>query len=221
MIQVHIQDVLEKMPAMDTKTILQPVLDVLPEEHHADFLDGVSFSLSGMMHVWDIMLSLPEEQRQPVQKALTPLVPHRIVLLREDEGNRILPIWIGPSEAEFLALKLRNKPFKRPVTHDLMTTLLNLGNTHVQEAAVSRMHKGVYYGSLFVQLGKNGEKVEVDCRVSDAINVALRLDVPITVAPDVMDETAVPASDFTQDAQGHYTLKNPKHAGMVWRSMLA
>jgi len=51
--------------------------------------------------------------------------------------------------------------------------------------------------------------------------VALRLDIPITVAPAVMDETGVPASDYTQDAQGLYTLKNPKHAGMVWRSMLA
>ena len=111
------------------------------------------------------------------------------------------------------------------MTHDLITTLLNLGHTNVQAAAVSRLHKGIYYGSLFVQNGENGEngeKVEVDCRVSDAINVAVRLDVPITVAPAVMDETGVPATDFfTQDAQGHYTLKNPKHAGMIWRSMLA
>lgn len=220
MINVHIQDVLAKKPAIDTQTILKPVLDALPKEHHEAFLDGVSFSITGMMQMWDIMQSLPDEQRQPVQDALTPIMPHRIVLLRENDGDRILPIWIGPVEAEVLALKLRNKKFERPITHDLITTLIDLGNTKLQAASISRLHKGIYYGSLFVQLGNNGEQVEVDCRVSDAINIALRLDIPITVAPAVIDETGVPASDYTQDAQGHYTLKNPKHAGMVWRSML-
>ena len=220
MIQVHIQDVLAKKPAIDSETILEPVLNVLPKEHHEAFLDGVSFSVSGMMQMWDIMQSLSDEQRQPVQDALTPIMPHRIVLLRENNGDRILPIWIGPVEAEVLALKLSDKKFERPITHDLITTLLDLGGTKLKAASISRLHKGIYYGSLFVQLGNNGEQVEVDCRVSDAINVAVRLDVPITVAPAVMNETGVPAVDFEPDEQDNFTLKNPTHKGMMWRSMI-
>lgn len=220
MIQVHIQDVIEKKPAIDAKTILQSVLDVLPEEYHALLLADISFGMSGMMHAWDMMSTLPEERRKSVQKALNPLVPHKIVLLREDDGDRILPIWIGPIEAEAIVLKMRNTLFKRPITHDLIMTLLDLGNTRVQQAAVSRLHEGIFYGSLFVQLGKNGKMAEVDCRVSDAINVALRLDAPISVAPEVMDETGVPASHYTRDDQGVYTIQNPKFADTVWRSML-
>jgi bifunctional DNase/RNase len=148
-------------------------------------------------------------------------MPHRIVLLREDEGDRVLPIWIGPLEASALALTMRNRKVERPITHDLMTTLLDLGNAKVKTASVSRLHETVYYGSMFIQLSENGEQAEVDCRVSDAINVAVRLAIPITVAPEVMDEMGESAADFEPDEQGNFTLKNSKHEGLVWRSMLA
>lgn len=220
MIKVHIHDVLEKQPAIDSRTILQPVLDVVPEERHAELVDEVSFSMSGMMFAHEFMQSLPEADREPVWKKLEPLIPHCVVLLREDDGDRVLPIWIGPIEAYSLVLKMRNAEMKRPITHDLITTLLELGQTRVVETAVSRLHDGIYYGSLYAKLGANGETVEVDCRVSDMINVALRLDVPIKVAPEVMAETAVPASDYAKDDKGHYTLKNPRQAHLTWRSML-
>lgn len=221
MISVIVKDLLKKQSVIDAKAVLEPVLAVLPTEVHEKFLDGISFDLNEMMKAWELVLSLPEERQEAALDALAQFMPHHIVVLQEVGGERLLPIWIGPVEAASLALKLNNSELKRPITHDLMTTLFTLSQTHLLKATVSRLHEGVYHGTLVVQLGPGGEVVEVDCRVSDLINVAVRMQVSIEVTPDVMDETAVAGSDFYyQDDQGFFRLKLPRHAKPLWRSML-
>jgi RNA polymerase sigma factor (sigma-70 family) len=220
MINVTIDDVLEKANEFDLSTLLQPMLDVLPQEYHAKLLQDTSLSTANMFGLFELVQKLPEDEREIVHKTVTPLIPHRVVLLRELDGGRTLPIWIGPFEAESIALKLRHKSPKRPITHDLMTTLLELGQIKVQQAAVSRIHDGIFFGALIATIGNENETVEVDCRVSDALSLAVRIDVPIVVSPEVMDELGVSTADFERDAQGHYTIYNDQLRKANWRSLI-
>ena len=87
---------------------------------------------------------------------------HRVVVLKEIDTDRYLPIWIGPNEADAIVIKLKEFPLKRPITHDLLATLLDLGQIHVEQATISRLHEGVFYGVLSARLGKDDEMTEID-----------------------------------------------------------
>ncbi|MCP5097154.1 MAG: sigma-70 family RNA polymerase sigma factor [Chloroflexi bacterium] len=220
MIAVTIYDVIEIVSQFDMKDILQPILDVLPAEHHTKFLRDTTLTTDRMFTLIEILQALPEDERETVQKAFNPLIPHRIVLLREQDGDRVLPVWIGPFEAESIVIKLRNAPLKRPITYDLMSTLLELGQIKVTQAAVSRIHDKIFFGALFATVGNVDETTEIDCRVSDALSLAVRIDVPIVVTPEVMDESSEPASKYVRDEQGNYTLDHVHTKKVNWRSMI-
>lgn len=215
MIPVHVHDVLARVPELDARPYLQPVLDALPPDYHADLLAGVSLSLEHGMKVWEQLQTLPQDKQQAVQKALSPLLSHRIVLLKEAAGERILPIWIGRFEADAIVLKLKNRSLKRPITHDLFATLLGLSGAAVAQVAVSRLHETIFYSTLSVRLGQNGEVAEVDCRPSDALGLAVRLDAPIVVAPEVMAQQAV-----LPDENGRYQFETESYPSPNWRSLL-
>jgi RNA polymerase sigma factor (sigma-70 family) len=123
-----------------------------------------------------------------------PSGPHRIVLLKERNGERILPVWIGPHEADMLRLQMAEKSAPRPLTYDLMVQLLELAQAVVERVAVSRLHAEVFYATLSVRV--DGKTHEVDARPSDALNLALRLNAPIFVAPEVMDGQGVQPDDL-------------------------
>jgi RNA polymerase sigma factor (sigma-70 family) len=139
---------------------------------------------------------------------------HRIVILKEKMQDRYLPIWIGPSEADLLLFKLQEKELKRPLVFDLTRTLMDLGSLTLEKVAVSRLHEQVFYGSLTIR--KNGTTHEVDCRPSDAINLAVRQDVPMFVAAEVMEQ----AGELPNES-GMYRFKGSKARAVAsWQSLL-
>jgi uncharacterized protein len=100
-----------------------------------------------------------------------------VVILREKEGRRLLPIWIGQPEAESIVMQMNQVKRERPLTHDLCKSLIvGLGGT-LRRVSITRVQKSTYYAELQIE-GPNGV-VEVDARPSDSIAIALRLDAPI------------------------------------------
>lgn len=117
---------------------------------------------------------------------------HRVVLLKEKAGPRAVPIWIGPAEGELLIFHLSGKTPIRPFTFDLTKELLRLGGLTLKNVAINRLHETIYYGSLNLHKTNNGlDNHEVDCRPSDAINLAVRLDVPIFIDFTIMADMSV------------------------------
>ncbi len=113
---------------------------------------------------------------------------HRIAVLQEEEGDRHLPIWIGPFEAEAIAIHLRNEKVPRPLTHDLIHALIEELNG-LDHVIIYDLEQDIYLARLVFNQGPNGE-YEMECRPSDAIAIAVRCDCPIYVADHVMDIAA-------------------------------
>jgi bifunctional DNase/RNase len=117
----------------------------------------------------------------------------RVVLLREKEGERVLPIWVGPPEGDALALHLAGASFPRPITADLMARLLDAAGARIERVVVNSLRENTFYAT--VSLVAKGEVTEVDARPSDAFNLALRVGAPIFVDSEVM-EKAIPAEEI-------------------------
>jgi uncharacterized protein len=112
----------------------------------------------------------------------------RIVLLKEQGGERRLPIWVGPPEGDALALQLGGEAMPRPMTPDLLAKVLEAAGATVQRVAVNSLREETFYATIVLATG-DGTK-EVDARPSDALNLALRVSAPIYVADDVMEKSA-------------------------------
>jgi uncharacterized protein len=112
-----------------------------------------------------------------------------VVILQELEGDRVLPIWIGPSEASAIAMQLADMEFARPLTHDLVVSVLKgLGGT-VQKVMITRVEKSTYYAELVLQ--RNGEVISLDARPSDSIAVALRVHARIFARDDLLQHNTI------------------------------
>lgn len=108
-----------------------------------------------------------------------------VVVLREREGERVLPIWIGPGEASAIAMQLAEMKFGRPLTHDLLVSVLRgLGGT-LRKVVITRVEQNTYYAEL--QIHRNGDVVKVDARPSDSIAVALRTDARIFADDELLE----------------------------------
>ncbi len=114
---------------------------------------------------------------------------HRIVMLRDIDGERRLPIWIGPCEAEAITIELQDVEIARPVTHDLLKNVIEELGGNVSHILINELRDQVFYARLFVDM--SGEMLEIDCRPSDAIAVAVRAKVPIFVNEMVMEEAGI------------------------------
>ncbi len=126
--------------------------------------------------------------------------PHRIVVLREVDVERYLPIWIGPCEAEAIANRLNNIEIPRPQTHDLLVNVLDVLDADLLYIYINALTDNTFFARLVLDV--NANRIEVDCRPSDAIAIAVRLDVPIYVAEEVMDEAGVfPERDISSQGQ--------------------
>jgi uncharacterized protein len=112
----------------------------------------------------------------------------RIVVLKEQGGERRLPIWVGAPEAAALALQLGGEAMPRPMTSDLLAKVLEAAGASVERVAVNSLREETFYATIVLTTG-SGTK-EVDARPSDALNLALRVDAPIYVADDVMEKSA-------------------------------
>ncbi|NQW23833.1 MAG: bifunctional nuclease family protein [SAR202 cluster bacterium] len=120
---------------------------------------------------------------------VSPMNYQRVVILREKESDRYLPIWIGPAEADAIAVKLQDLSVPRPLTHDLLGTIIDsLGGT-ITHILVNDLQNDTFFAKITIQA--NGESKEIDCRPSDAVALAVRAKVPIYANEEVMDKAGI------------------------------
>jgi uncharacterized protein len=124
---------------------------------------------------------------------MDPVTNMPIVVLKDLNGNTILPIWVGIYEANAIALEIEKVSTPRPMTHDLIKTLLLGLGTGIRKVVVSELKDDTFYAVIW--LDKDGELISVDSRPSDALALALRLDCPIYV-----DESVLKSSKRTNAA---------------------
>ena len=110
----------------------------------------------------------------------------QVIMLREVDGERSFPIVIGIFEATSIDRRVKGMPSPRPLTHDLVTSVIENMGGELQDIFISELREHTYYAKLRIRSG--GELIEVDCRPSDAIALAVTAKVPIYVAEDVIDE---------------------------------
>jgi bifunctional DNase/RNase len=112
-----------------------------------------------------------------------------IVLLKTKDGNRYLPIWIGQPEAAAILMKLQGASTPRPMTHDLVTEILQHLEAHVVRITVTELRENTFFAQITVQM--DGAEFDVDSRPSDAIALAIRAEAPIFAADEVIEESAI------------------------------
>jgi hypothetical protein len=123
----------------------------------------------------------------------------RIVILREVEADRYLPIWIGIYEAEAIALALQEVEVARPLTWDLLKNIISMMDARILQVEVTSLHDDTYYGNIVMEV--DGRKMDVDSRPSDAIALAVRAHVPILVSRPILDSVGVtPEEDLQETA---------------------
>jgi len=113
---------------------------------------------------------------------------HRIIILKEANSERFLPIWIGPYEAEAITVSLQEMEVARPLTHDLLRNTILALDAEVVHVAIVDLLDDVFYAHIVLRV--NEQELEIDSRPSDAIALAVRVNVPVFVAESVMDKAA-------------------------------
>jgi bifunctional DNase/RNase len=124
-----------------------------------------------------------------------PITSMPIIILRDRDGVRVLPIWVGVFEANAIALQIENIATPRPMTHDLLRNVFRDLNADVQRVVISDLKDNTFYALIYVDRG--GEVVAIDARPSDAIALALRTQAPIFVEEYVIDNAK--SIDFAPD----------------------
>jgi uncharacterized protein len=114
-----------------------------------------------------------------------PITNTPIVILRDKDGQKVLPIWVGIFEANAIALQIENIATPRPMTHDLLRNVIHDLNASVQKIVVCDLQENTFFALIY--LGLNGDTVAIDARPSDAIALALRTRAPIFVEETVID----------------------------------
>lgn len=113
----------------------------------------------------------------------------RVIILRVKDTDKYLPIWIGPSEADAIALKLQDVSVPRPLTHDLLRSVISTLGATVDHIVVSDLSNDTFFAKIVIQV--NGNKVEIDSRPSDALALAVRTDAPIFADDSVVEKAGV------------------------------
>jgi len=113
----------------------------------------------------------------------------RVVVLRQTDTERFLPIWVGPYEAEAITVALQEIEMIRPLTHDLLKNVFNSFNARITRVEIVNLRDDIFYGNIVAEV--DGRIVNVDSRPSDAIALAVRAHVPILVNPSVMEAAGI------------------------------
>lgn len=121
----------------------------------------------------------------------------RIVILREKDDERYLPIWIGIYEAESITIALQEVEVARPLTHDLLHSIFNQLDAHILRVEVIALKDDTFYGNIVAE--KNGQTLNIDARPSDALAIAVRAHVPILVDRSVMDAAGITPEEDLQE----------------------
>ena len=126
---------------------------------------------------------------------LDPITNMPIILLRDKDGDRVLPIWVGGFEANAIAIQMENIATPRPMTHDLLRNVIHDLKAEIRKIVVSDLKENTFYALIHLEV--NGEPLAIDSRPSDAIALALRARAPIYVEDRVMDNAKT--VDFSAD----------------------
>ena len=139
---------------------------------------------------------------------MDPVTNMPIVILKDVEGNSVLPIWVGIYEANAIALEIEKVSTPRPMTHDLIKSLLLGLDTSVRKVVVSELRDDTFFALIWLE--KEGQLISVDSRPSDALAIALRLDCPIYVEEAVLksSKAAASSSDKVQSEELRRWLEN-------------
>ncbi len=123
----------------------------------------------------------------------------RLVILREVNADRYLPIWVGSYEAEAITVGLQEVEVSRPLTHDLLKNVFHTFNAKLKRIEIISLKEDIFYGNIVAEV--NGREMNVDSRPSDAIALAVRAHVPILVEESVMDTAGItPEADMESSA---------------------
>lgn len=136
----------------------------------------------------------------------------RMVVLKEKEGPRYMPIMIGTAEADAIAAKMEGVEPARPLTHDFACAAVDALGGSVQSVVISRVQDGCFYAKVIIQAEKG--QSEIDCRPSDALAVALRRDAPVFADEDVLQETGMLLDEET----GTPSVSHPQRVPVVQRA---
>ncbi len=134
-----------------------------------------------------------------VYRLLIDLQGRALVVLADDEAERLLHIWIGGFEAHAIARVLKDEPFERPLTHDLLSSVIAETGYAVERVTITRLEDNTYFSE--VSLVDSTTATEIDARPSDAIALALRAGAPIYVNEQVLEEAAESATQMREDAE--------------------
>ncbi len=121
-----------------------------------------------------------------------------VVILQEMEGERVLPIWIGPAEASAIAMELAGVKFSRPLTHDLLKQVIVGLGAELRKIIITQVKDNTYYAELHIYRGD--QVIQIDARPSDSIALALRLKAPILTSDSLLEHTSVDTSDTVSES---------------------
>jgi hypothetical protein len=182
MIEVEIQNVVMRVPKLpsgeNAEAVRRPLPPTFAPEADVVFFKG------------------DEKGPQFFTRPLPPSFVQRVVVLKEKAGGRVLPIWIGPYEADMLTLQLAGNSMPRPLTFDLVLRLLETAQARLERVTIHRLHEEVFYSTLELAVG--GQAHSVDARPSDALNLALRAGVPIFVDEGVLAAAGIAADKLEE-----------------------
>jgi uncharacterized protein len=123
-----------------------------------------------------------------------------VVILQEQNGERVLPIWIGPAEASAIAMELAGMKFARPLTHDLLKQVIVGLGADLRKVIITQVKDNTYYAELHIYRGD--AVINIDARPSDSIAVALRLKAPIFTSDELLENTTIDTSELTTTETG-------------------
>lgn len=127
--------------------------------------------------------------------------PQRLVVLRQIDSERYLPIWVGPYEAEAITVALQEIEMARPLTHDLLKNLFGIFGAQIKRIEIIALRNDIFFGNIVAQT-EEGHTLNIDSRPSDAVALAVRARVPILVDKSVMDAAGiVPEQDMRDESQ--------------------
>ncbi len=132
---------------------------------------------------------------------------HRVVVLKDKEIDRYLPIWIGNNEADAIVMQLQQVAVPRPQTHDLLKSVISGMGGNVNRIIVNDLNDDIFYARILIDV--DGRQVEIDSRPSDAIALAVRVQAPIFVEETVLQKAGVTLDSEQSDAKDASSSKPP------------
>jgi len=126
-----------------------------------------------------------------------------VVLLKDRDSKKALPIWIGDAEAISIAFGLQSEDFPRPLTHALMKAMIEDLNASVERVVIKSMRDGTYFASIYVK-DDRGDELEFDARPSDSLALSLRAGCPIFIADEVFETASIDSPFAEEDEFGDF-----------------